>query len=633
MNMVRTKLEGSFNKAKKVISELASSVPFSSNSSSSVEHLTAALVKTIIAKGRQLNSTDVENFRMVWSKTFTPCEVDKVVSFLYNSTDITVIEAIAALQKLSADYNAKLITNLAELMMYSDDPSQTENFLKEIAAGLDIKNEDLQPILEHAKKKSEKRRKLLRSGAGILAALIVLLIFILTATWLQSVIYGLVLAALMFPIEQYFERKFDSKKGLLFHFFNIFANCEKSIKKKLRKKNSYIEPTASEIEKLESDLWTRNAVAMSSIILLAIIAIFCTFVYILSANYMNSAKIAVKNFINSPSVTENTQSATSSETANTAAENSEMSAAGKQNPQNDTKAPSAISNIFAKTHQYLNKNRERFENQPLIKYALTELSELLKNPETQKQVLSMILRKTGNILDIVSGVLSAITVFLLDILLTIFFFLLFLTKMAQFARLNRNTGHNYIVRTLFSGNWLPRTTEEDIQETERIMAEIGHKLKVWLRGYLFLMLIDFTVYTTVFYFLDVPYFVVLGAIAGCGILLPYIGPILSCCLTTIVTLAIGDASTMQIIGIIGIYLLHNGITEQFILYPTVIGESLGLTALETIIVVILGGIFAGASGMIFSIPAAAVIKYLVPRIYHYWQPGQKTQTEQNLTGK
>ena len=47
----------------------------------------------------------------------------------------------------------------------------------------------------------------------------------------------------------------------------------------------------------------------------------------------------------------------------------------------------------------------------------------------------------------------------------------------------------------------------------------------------------------------------------------------------------------------------------------VIGESLGLTTLETIIVVLLGGIFAGITGMIFALPTASVIKYLIPQIY------------------
>ena len=65
--------------------------------------------------------------------------------------------------------------------------------------------------------------------------------------------------------------------------------------------------------------------------------------------------------------------------------------------------------------------------------------------------------------------------------------------------------------------------------------------------------------------------------------------------------------------------IHNGVIEQFFIYPAIIGESLGLTTLETIIVVLLGGILAGIPGMIFALPAASVIKYLVPQIYRCWR--------------
>ena len=70
-------------------------------------------------------------------------------------------------------------------------------------------------------------------------------------------------------------------------------------------------------------------------------------------------------------------------------------------------------------------------------------------------------------------------------------------------------------------------------------------------------------------------------------------------------------------------MIYNGIIEQFILYPAVIGESLGLTTLETIIVVLLGAIFAGIPGMILALPTASVAKYLVPRIYDCWQPPKR----------
>ena len=78
----------------------------------------------------------------------------------------------------------------------------------------------------------------------------------------------------------------------------------------------------------------------------------------------------------------------------------------------------------------------------------------------------------------------------------------------------------------------------------------------------------------------------------------------------------GAASGEMLLAIIICYLIYNGIVEQFILYPAVIGESLGLSTLETIIIVLLGAVFAGIPGMIFALPTASVAKYIIPQIYH-----------------
>ena len=59
----------------------------------------------------------------------------------------------------------------------------------------------------------------------------------------------------------------------------------------------------------------------------------------------------------------------------------------------------------------------------------------------------------------------------------------------------------------------------------------------------------------------------------------------------------------------------NGLLEQLFLYPKLIGKAMELTTVETIIAVLLGGLVAGIPGMILAVPAAAVLKFLVPKIY------------------
>jgi hypothetical protein len=91
----------------------------------------------------------------------------------------------------------------------------------------------------------------------------------------------------MFPIEQYFERKFEKKKGALYNFFNICGKCESSIKDKIKQKTSKVRPTAAEIKKQESELWIRHSVSMSCVVLIGILLLLSAFFGTLSAGYLS----------------------------------------------------------------------------------------------------------------------------------------------------------------------------------------------------------------------------------------------------------------------------------------------------------------------------------------------------------
>jgi predicted PurR-regulated permease PerM len=249
---------------------------------------------------------------------------------------------------------------------------------------------------------------------------------------------------------------------------------------------------------------------------------------------------------------------------------------------------------------------------------LDYIGKIINDPATREQLFKSMMRNSGGIINLTGGVLGGIVSFLADLLLTVFFALLFLSKFAEFSGSGnkKRSGSEYIVRSFFNGIWLPGADEHIIKDTCRIIDNILWRLRTWLKGYLTLILVDSTFYTISFFFLGVPFFLPLGLIAGCGIALPYLGPVISCTITLLATIAAGEATGAMLLAIVICYLFYNGIIEQFILYPAVIGESLGLSTLETIIVVLLGAIFAGIPGMIFALPAASVAKYLIPQIYH-----------------
>ena len=76
------------------------------------------------------------------------------------------------------------------------------------------------------------------------------------------------------------------------------------------------------------------------------------------------------------------------------------------------------------------------------------------------------------------------------------------------------------------------------------------------------------------------------------------------------------------------YGLMNMVLEQLFLYPAFVGEALGLNILETIAVVLLGGVMAGLPGVIFAVPVASVFKYLIPKVYR-----TVSQTREGLSGQ
>ena len=228
-----------------------------------------------------------------------------------------------------------------------------------------------------------------------------------------------------------------------------------------------------------------------------------------------------------------------------------------------------------------------------------------------------VMSSTGKVLASAASILGTVGTFFLNTLLAIFFFSFFLGKMAAYHRRHSadTKEGDYLVQSLFETSWLPTTSEETLRSAAEVINEVFFKLKTWVRGYLWIIIIETAIYITVFLLLGVPYAVPLGMVAGLTVLLPFLGPLVSVVLTIGVCVVTGHAD-LTLLGLIGAtYVTMNMVVEQLFLYPAFVGEALGLNILETLIVVLLGGLFAGLAGMIFAVPVASVLKFLIPRLY------------------
>ncbi|MFA7230515.1 MAG: AI-2E family transporter [Victivallaceae bacterium] len=637
-NRVRSFFEKPAAKAFAAVSGL---LHYSDNSTDEISCAVISLMKAVLWTDGTLGELEIEEFRNILVKDYPARKVELLTEELKSHETVDIPAKTAIVSQLPENEKIQIVKTLIELGIANGDYSeQKHDAIAEISRQLGLSPDAFKLQEENVTAAHASRKRLLKSGAGIIVALIVLTVFVLTATLLKSVLFGLILAYIFLPMEKWYERKLAGN-GIISSIFKSLGQLGQPLKKlsALFQRKSP-EPELSQEEqarrqrlKLISKATTLTVSSFAIILLILVIL-----VSMFSANYVAGIGDSVKQWVGRKSAELNKRPAV---TANNLATSSAKATEKPDTDETSTESPAVIAksdfetsaNNFSanvgksaieKFVSDLEKLKPKFQKIPLVRQAIDQVSAYINNADAQRELLGMLLKKSGGIFTFTAGFISRIFTIMLDILLTIFFFSLFLNKIAAFCS-DENNGNNkqseYLVKTIFNGKWLPGTNAESLEEGRRIISEVINKLKIWLRGYLTLIIIDTIVFSIAFYILGVPYAPILGLIAGCGVLLPYIGPVASAVFTILVTLAVGgaDVTMLQIIGILAIYLIENGIVEQLFLYPAVIGESLGLSTLETIIVVLLGGIFAGITGMIFAIPAAAVLKYIVPQIYSCWE--------------
>ena len=104
-----------------------------------------------------------------------------------------------------------------------------------------------------------------------------------------------------------------------------------------------------------------------------------------------------------------------------------------------------------------------------------------------------------------------------------------------------------------------------------------------------------------------PYAGLIAVLTGICAFIPYVGSFISCSVGTLLILLSNPAQALLCLVV---YLAVQFIENQFI-YPNVVGNSVGLPPLFTLLAVMLGGKLFGILGMIFFIPLMAVVYALV----------------------
>jgi predicted PurR-regulated permease PerM len=142
-----------------------------------------------------------------------------------------------------------------------------------------------------------------------------------------------------------------------------------------------------------------------------------------------------------------------------------------------------------------------------------------------------------------------------------------------------------------------------ISVSDRIKSKIGK----WMFGQIILMLIIFVLDFTALSIFRIPYALILAMLAGLLEIVPYLGPIISATLASLIGFLISPMTGLIVLAVLTIIQQ----TESHIIVPQVMNKAVGLNPVVVILVLLIGAQLGGVLGAILSVPIATSLSVFV----------------------
>ncbi len=147
-----------------------------------------------------------------------------------------------------------------------------------------------------------------------------------------------------------------------------------------------------------------------------------------------------------------------------------------------------------------------------------------------------------------------------------------------------------------------------------ITKEADRVFSGYIRGQMIDAFVMFIVISVTLSIVGVKYAFIIGALAGFGNLIPYVGPFIAYGSTIVVTLVSGDFKTM-VIAYIALFIVQT--IDGNIINPKLLGNNVDVHPMLVVISLIIGQAAFGLLGMLFAVPVAALCKVLFEEIMGY----------------
>jgi putative permease len=150
------------------------------------------------------------------------------------------------------------------------------------------------------------------------------------------------------------------------------------------------------------------------------------------------------------------------------------------------------------------------------------------------------------------------------------------------------------------------------ETTINLVHKIENQLGSYIRGQMLVSLCIGILSITALAILKVPYFLIIGAVAGVANMIPYFGPIVGA--VPAVILNVIDKGSLNSALVVILAFLFIRLIDDTLVSPNILGHSLEIHPLLVIIVIFIGGEMFGIMGLLLCIPVTGIIKVTIQEL-------------------
>ncbi len=161
-------------------------------------------------------------------------------------------------------------------------------------------------------------------------------------------------------------------------------------------------------------------------------------------------------------------------------------------------------------------------------------------------------------------------------------------------------------------DYLPVQDSKFKDESVFVINSINGYLVSFFRGQVLVAICDGVLYTIGFILIGLPYALLLGVMATCLTIIPFLGAITTCASALIIAIvAFGDWQHPALVLVV--FSVVQGL-EGFVIQPKIMGDRVGLHPVTIIVALMVGTtLLGGILGGILAIPLAAVLRVVMAR--------------------